>query len=192
MIFIILKPLLKYIINTKWTRFVEGRQFLEGIVIAHEIVNFLKKNKKLGILVKLDLSKGYDYLIWSFLTKTLEVFSFSTTRIRWIKSLVSCPFSSTFVSGSPMKSFRSSRGLLQGNPISPFFNHSGWRNGKVDQICGSIWKAKRPRNPRSRSSNDASIICGRHYALWWDDIARDTSPRLHIIIFLGGIKYVSQ
>jgi hypothetical protein len=61
-----LKPLLKYIVSKEKGGFVEGRQVLDGIFIAHEIVHSVKKNRKEGMLIKLDMSKEYDQISCHF------------------------------------------------------------------------------------------------------------------------------
>lgn len=45
-----------------------------NLIIAHEIMHTMRKNKGQGQLmgVKLDMSKAYDRLEWSFLSKFLQ------------------------------------------------------------------------------------------------------------------------
>lgn len=42
-----LKPLLPTLVSSEQTRFVEGRQILDGIILAHEMIHSLKKTKSL-------------------------------------------------------------------------------------------------------------------------------------------------
>lgn len=56
-----LKPILLNIISPEQTRFVKGRQILDGIVTVQEVMHSLKKKKFKGMLIKLDLSKAYDH-----------------------------------------------------------------------------------------------------------------------------------
>ena len=57
-----LKPLLPLLISSKQSGCVEGRQILDGIILAHEVVHSLKTSKILGMILKLDLSKPFDKL----------------------------------------------------------------------------------------------------------------------------------
>lgn len=120
MILKFLKPLLNSIIYPKNTEFVEGHQILYGIVTAHEVIHSLNKSKKLGILIKLELSKDYDRLSQVYLLSVLYVFGFFPEWVSWIKSMISSPFYSILLNGLPTMNFNPSRGLCQGNPISPF------------------------------------------------------------------------
>eukprot|EP00253_Pinus_taeda_P033082 PITA_33082 len=72
------------------------------------------------MMIKLDLSKAYDRLSWNYLGKVLESFGFCRRWIDWIHSLISSPSFSILVNGIPSKIFSATRGLRQGDPLSPF------------------------------------------------------------------------
>ena len=57
-----LKSLLPSLIYLEQTRYVEGCQILDGIILAHEVIHSLKLTKNTGILLKLDISKAFDKL----------------------------------------------------------------------------------------------------------------------------------
>jgi len=64
-----LNLLLPLIISPKQSRYVEGRQITDGIILTHEIIHSLKISKKAGMLLKLDLSKAFDSLAGSILKR---------------------------------------------------------------------------------------------------------------------------
>eukprot|EP00253_Pinus_taeda_P023228 PITA_23228 len=115
-----LKPLLDKLISAEQTGFVEGRQILDGLVVNQEVIHSLKVKKQKGMMIKLDLSKAYDRLSWTYLGKVLESFGFCRRWIDWIHSLISSPSFSILVNGIPSKTFSASRGLRRGDPLSPF------------------------------------------------------------------------
>eukprot|EP00253_Pinus_taeda_P004365 PITA_04365 len=115
-----LKPLLDTLISAEQTRFVEGRQILDGLVVTQEVIHSLKVKKQKGMMIKLDLSKAYDRLNWKYLETVLERFGFHQRWIAWIHNLISSPHFFVLVNGSPSKTFNASRGIRQGDPMSPF------------------------------------------------------------------------
>ncbi|KAL2475613.1 Uncharacterized protein Adt_36349 [Abeliophyllum distichum] len=70
-------------------------------------------------ILKLDMAKAYDRLDWGFLISVLEGFGFDAIWIDRIRRCISeCHFS-VLLNGRPCGFFPSSRGLRQGDPISP-------------------------------------------------------------------------
>eukprot|EP00253_Pinus_taeda_P015169 PITA_15169 len=71
-----LKPILPNLISEEQSRFVEGRQILDNVLLAQEMVHTLQTRKKAGMLMQLDLSKAFDKVNWQYLEVVLTAFGF--------------------------------------------------------------------------------------------------------------------
>lgn len=72
------------------------------------------------IALKLDMSKVYDKIEWPFLELVLRVLGFTSQWVSLIMSCVTMFNYKVFVNGRPEKTITPTKGLCQGNPISPF------------------------------------------------------------------------
>ena len=108
-----LKPLLPTLVSMEQSSYVEGKQILNNIIQAHEVVHSLLSNRKARMIMQLDLAKAYDKMNWIYIRKVLIVFGFDHNRVRWVMALVTSYSFSILVNGSPSKTFTPSRGLCR-------------------------------------------------------------------------------
>lgn len=68
---------------------------------------------------KVDLTKAFDQLEWSFLKHVLNLLSFPESFIKLVISCVTSPLYTILLNGAKLEPFSPSRGLRQGDPLSP-------------------------------------------------------------------------
>ncbi|XP_026410754.1 uncharacterized protein LOC113305978 [Papaver somniferum] len=117
-----LKPLLPDIISPTQTAFVAGRHIHDNIIIVHEILFSMKhkKVKKALVGLKLDMSKAFDRVEWSFLLSIFRQLGFHNDWISLIEQCISTSNISILINGSPSSTFSPTRGIRQGDPLSLF------------------------------------------------------------------------
>ncbi|XP_028122358.1 uncharacterized protein LOC114319532 [Camellia sinensis] len=115
-----LKGVLPHIISTAQSAFIGGRNILDGILIANEIVDGWRKSKMRGVIIKLDFEKAFDSVNWCYLSSMVLNFGFGVKWISWIKECISTAKLSVLVNGSPTEEFPPQKGFRQGDPLSPF------------------------------------------------------------------------
>ncbi|XP_042958229.1 uncharacterized protein LOC122293848 [Carya illinoinensis] len=101
--------------------FVPGRSIFENITLAQEMVHSLNKKTVGGnVMLKIDMAKAYDRVNWDFLLKLFRAFGFSERFCRLIGNCIKSPWFSILMNGTLKGFFNSSRGLRQGDPLSPY------------------------------------------------------------------------
>ncbi|RVW24229.1 LINE-1 reverse transcriptase-like [Vitis vinifera] len=115
-----LKRVVGKVVSKAQNAFVQGRQILDAVLVANEVLDSVLKNKEEAVMCKLDIEKAYDHVEWSFLFSVMRKMGFGEKWIRWMKWCISTVSFSVLVNGSSSGFFQSSRGLRQGDPLSPY------------------------------------------------------------------------
>ena len=90
-------------------------------MIANELVDSSLRRKNCGLVCKLDIEKTYDSISWEFLLQVLGRMGFGSQWLSWMKWCISTASFLVLINGSPAGFFPSSKGLRQGDPLSPYF-----------------------------------------------------------------------
>ncbi|CAL9233409.1 unnamed protein product, partial [Arabidopsis halleri] len=94
---------------------------MENLLLATEIIkDYHKESVSPRCAMKIDISKAFDSVQWSFLLNTLRALDFPEQYVKWIQTCISTASFSVQVNGELAGYFGSERGLRQGCSLSPY------------------------------------------------------------------------
>ncbi|CAN1346925.1 LINE-1 retrotransposable element ORF2 protein [Linum perenne] len=117
-----LKKWISTLIPDNQTTFTSGRAIQDNVIIVHEVLHSFKTrvSSNKDMCLKLDMRKAYDLVDWDCLDNLLKAYGFSDIWCRWIRSCIRTVRFSVMLNGRALDSFQPSRGIRQGDPLSPF------------------------------------------------------------------------
>lgn len=117
-----IKPILHRLISPNQSAFVAGRQISDNVITAKELFHSMRKmrGREGALAIKIDMSKAYDRVEWTFLQSTLHKFGFSQQAVDLIMVGTTTSTFSILINGAAEGFIKPTKGIRQGCPLSPY------------------------------------------------------------------------
>ena len=100
-----------------------GRLITDNFITAYECLHY-KKTRRVKtnrfVALQLDMMKAYDRLEWPYLKAVMLKMGISPRFTETVMRCVSSVMFSVLFNGGSLHDFRPTRGMKQGDPISPY------------------------------------------------------------------------
>lgn len=113
-----LKRVINTIVSVDQSGFMKGRSATENVRLIQDIIDYCESEHVPGIIMFIDFKQAFDNVNHSFLFKTLEIFGFKDTYIKWIRTLYHNACGSVMNYGWLSENFTIEKGVRQGCPLS--------------------------------------------------------------------------
>ncbi|XP_026410979.1 uncharacterized protein LOC113306234 [Papaver somniferum] len=111
---------LSKLISEDQVAFMKGINIHENIALASELINEINTERKHGnVSLKLDIAQAFDTVSWDFIAEVFRQYGFSDSWCMWVLNILSSARISVMINGCPEGYFSITRGLRQGDPLSP-------------------------------------------------------------------------
>lgn len=117
-----LKPILHDLISPVQGAFQKGKHTNDLFITTHEILHSMHNSKcKHGWLVlKLDIRKAFDTILWDFILSMLRNFNFPPQWLTLLSSIFDSFLYAPIINSKKLSTFKPNHGIRQGDPISPY------------------------------------------------------------------------
>lgn len=126
-----ISPILQRIITPQQSAFLPKRNIHQALLLMGEMLQRAKESGDNYILMQLDVCKAFDRLEWPYLLAVVEKVGMGGLLLRFLKVSFASASSFIMLNGRPTKTFKLTRSVRHGCPISPLafilafdtFNH---------------------------------------------------------------------
>lgn len=145
-----------------------------------QVARKIHARKETSVFLKLDISRAFDLLNWSFLFEVMRKKGFGLKWCTWILILLRTANTRVIVNGVPGRSFIHAKGLRQGDPVSPLLFVIA-----MDVLSRIMIKAE----SLGVVSSFTGITAHQSVSIYADDVALFVKPRAPDLAFVRAMLH---
>jgi hypothetical protein len=112
-----LAPVLGKLISFNQNAFIKRRYIHDNFIFVQQVIKELHYKKVHSLFIKLDISKAFDIVNWSYLLDIMTFLGFGMRWKNWVAALWATSSSTFLLNGEPGSRIRHKRGVRQGSSI---------------------------------------------------------------------------
>ena len=171
-----IKKVVEQVVHDDQIGFRAGKYIGETLQLIMDLIDYTDKQKMPGYIVSLDIEKAFDSVEWTYLDKVLSAMGLGENILKWINILRINSTIKINNNGWTTKQFETTRGLKQGDPLSPYLFLLS-----IEPLAQVIREEKRIKGIKindiefkmSQYADDTTLYCGDEASLDQVKIAMD-------------------
>jgi hypothetical protein len=89
------------VVSTNQSAFVRGCSLHDNFILVRQVARRINQLRQPGVLLKLDLTRAFDSISWSFLFEVLRRMGFGERFLKWVALLLNTANTRVLVNGVP-------------------------------------------------------------------------------------------